>query len=57
MLDGNKRLGISLLCLLCQLNNINISYTQKDLIKLGLSIAKDESNKDDIEKWIKNHCV
>ncbi|KEI94244.1 death-on-curing protein (plasmid) [Clostridium botulinum A2B7 92] len=55
MLDGNKRLGISLLCLLCQLNKINISYTQKELIKLGLSIAKDESNKDDIEKWIRNH--
>ncbi|BDB03606.1 type II toxin-antitoxin system death-on-curing family toxin [Clostridium botulinum] len=55
MLDGNKRLGISLLCLLCQLNNINISYTQKELIKLGLSIAKDEFNKDDIEEWIRNH--
>ncbi|WP_279146104.1 MULTISPECIES: type II toxin-antitoxin system death-on-curing family toxin [Clostridium] len=55
MIDGNKRLGIALMALLCQLNGIKLGYTQEELIDLGLNIAKGNYTKENIENWIENH--
>lgn len=55
MMDGNKRLGISLMGVLCRLNNINITYTQSELIKLGLDIAEGKLDKKAIRQWIFEH--
>jgi len=57
MHDGNKRLGIGLMLVLLKKNNIQIKYTQKELIDLGLSIAKNECKTKDINKWIEEHIV
>jgi death-on-curing protein len=55
MNDGNKRLGIALMLVLCIKNNISIDYTQDELIFLGLSIATNKSDKKTIKEWIINH--
>ena len=51
--DGNKRIGISVMIILLKLNNINISYTQQELIELGLKIAEGTFKEKDILNWIK----
>lgn len=33
-IDGNKRIGVSVMLFLLKLNNIEIKYTQQDWIKL-----------------------
>jgi death-on-curing protein len=55
--DGNKRIGIAAMLLLLEFNNINISYTQKELIELGLGLAASTLNFEDIIIWIKKHQV
>lgn len=53
--DGNKRIGVLALLMMLKLNDIDISYTQTDLIQLGLNTAKGEYHYDDIYQWIQNH--
>lgn len=55
--DGNKRVGIAVMCLILQKNNTAISYTQSDLIALGLGIASGGIDVDAIADWIKVHIV
>ena len=38
-IDGNKRIGIFVLLILLKTENINLSYKQDKLVKLGLEIA------------------
>ncbi|MGD1836975.1 MAG: type II toxin-antitoxin system death-on-curing family toxin, partial [Nitrososphaeraceae archaeon] len=54
-IDGNKRIGILTMLMTLKLNNIKISYTQQELINLGLSIANKSYNYENILKWIKDH--
>lgn len=51
-IDGNKRIGIHLMLVFMELNNINLSYTQNELIDLGLGIASSTISKDEIKEWI-----
>ncbi|MCX7695387.1 MAG: type II toxin-antitoxin system death-on-curing family toxin [Caloramator sp.] len=37
--DGNKRMGIYIMLVLLEYNNVYIKYTQEELVKLGLDIA------------------
>ena len=53
--DGNKRIGVLILLMTLKLNNITITYTQSELIALGLSIADGSYKYDDIYKWILSH--
>ena len=54
-IDGNKRIGIYVMLMLLEYNGIRITFAQKELIDLGLSIAKGEMKQDSIFNWIKNH--
>ncbi|SHK19587.1 type II toxin-antitoxin system death-on-curing family toxin [Paramaledivibacter caminithermalis] len=56
-IDGNKRIGVSVMLLLLRINNVNLSYAQEELINLGLSIAENKSDIFDIAKWILDHRV
>ena len=38
-IDGNKRLGVTLMGVLCKLNNIKLKYNQNELAELGLKVA------------------
>ncbi|MBQ6782126.1 MAG: type II toxin-antitoxin system death-on-curing family toxin [Treponema sp.] len=53
--DGNKRIGVHLTFLFLQVNNVNIEYTQRELIDFGLNIASGKMNKDEIKEWLLNH--
>ena len=53
--DGNKRIGVMVMLMTLKLNDISLSYTQKELVSLGLSVARSESTYEDILSWINNH--
>lgn len=50
--DGNKRVGVTVMLILLKLNEISISYTQQELIDLGLGLASGELNEEDVKRWI-----
>lgn len=54
-IDGNKRIGILVMLMTLSLNNIKLSYTQDELINLGLSLASGKYSYDDVYIWIKAH--
>ena len=54
-IDGNKRIGILVMLTTLKLNRIILSYTQQELIELGLSVASGTSGYEEILKWIQNH--
>ena len=54
-IDGNKRVGIAVMLLILRKNDVQLSYTQQELIRLGLDIATDCVNPDDIIAWIEAH--
>lgn len=54
-IDGNKRIGVAVMLLLLELNNVKIIYTQDELINLGLTIAEGRIDNDDIYNWIIQH--
>lgn len=51
-LDGNKRIGVHIMLVFLALNNVKLSYTQKELIDFGLKVADSSLSKDDIKNWI-----
>lgn len=51
-IDGNKRMGIYVLLILLQYNNINLTYTEDDLVDLGMGIAEGRLNRKDIIEWL-----
>ena len=53
--DGNKRIGVAVMNLLCKMNGINLAYTQQELIELGLAVASGKKNEEEIFDWIINH--
>ena len=53
--DGNKRIGVHLTLLFLKLNNVDLVYSQQDLIDFGLAVASGKISKDDIKKWFVNH--
>lgn len=53
--DGNKRIGIAVMLITLKLNGIKLSYTQPELISLGLSVADGTSKYEEILKWINTH--
>ena len=54
-IDGNKRIGILVMLTTLKLNRIILSYTQQELIELGLSVASGASGYEEILKWIQDH--
>ena len=55
MIDGNKRLGVTFMGVLCKLNNINLKYNQSELVELGLKTSQHQYSKEDINDWIRRH--
>lgn len=54
-IDGNKRIGVHLMLLFLKLNNIEVNYSQQELIDFGLDISSGEMSKNDIKGWIIEH--
>ena len=43
--DGNKRIGVSVMLLLLRLNDVEIEYRQEELVDLGVKNRFKENNK------------
>ena len=56
-LDGNKRIGIHIMLVFLAINGINLSYSQQELIDLGLGIADSSISKNELTGWIEKHCL
>ena len=53
--DGNKRIGVHLALLFLKLNNIELNYSQQELIDFGLGIASGTISKHGIKEWLIQH--
>jgi death-on-curing protein len=53
--DGNKRIGILAMLSFLELNGVEISCTNAELIALGLSLADGSFSDKDVLRWIVNH--
>lgn len=53
--DGNKRIGVSIMLLLLRLNEIDILYKQEELVDLGVGVAKGLIKEAAIKEWILKH--
>ena len=53
--DGNKRIGVLVMLMTLRLNSVFLTYTQKELIALGLSAAAGEMKYGEILSWISVH--
>lgn len=53
--DGNKRVGIAAMLLLCRLNGISLHYTQEELVVFGLGLAAGELKTADVVSWLLEH--
>ena len=54
-IDGNKRIGVFVMLMTLRLNGINLSYTQDELVNLGLGVASGKFIYEDILNWIHIH--
>lgn len=55
--DGNKRIGVAVMLLLLRINGLTVSYSQDELVQLGLGTAEGRYKEQDIEDWIIRHQV
>ena len=53
--DGNKRVAVTSMLVMLRINNITLSYTQDELVDLGLGIADSSVNHNEIVMWINKH--
>ncbi|MBQ7661635.1 MAG: type II toxin-antitoxin system death-on-curing family toxin [Clostridia bacterium] len=53
--DGNKRIGVLVMLLTLELNDIKLSFSQEELIDLGLSVAAGKAKYDEILTFIHGH--
>ncbi len=56
-LDGNKRIGVLVMLVFLELNNVFLKYTDKELVMLGISVASGDMNNLEILEWINTHKI
>lgn len=55
--DGNKRIGIATMLLMLEKNGIHISFTQQELVALGLDMATNNATPETVASWIGIHSL
>ena len=53
--DGNKRIGVFVMLMTLKLNSVDLSYTQAELVEVGLSVASGAWDYSAVLNWIKQH--
>lgn len=53
--DGNKRSGVHTMLILLELNGIELTYTQKELYTIILSVASGTAESSTLTEWILEH--
>jgi len=56
-IDGNKRTAVTSMLVVLRLNNIAVSFSQAELIALGLGIADGSFNYEAVADWIRSHLA
>ena len=54
-LDGNKRIGVTVMIIFLKANGIEITCTNEELAVLGWGLADSSINKTDLVEWITSH--
>lgn len=54
-IDGNKRIGTLIMLVTLQLNGIKLNFSQNELIRLALNVAKGSASYDEILDFITSH--
>jgi len=54
-IDGNKRIAVTAMLVLLRLNGVTLTYTQQELISLGLGVADGNLDYADVLAWINAH--
>ena len=57
MLDGNKRIGVHAMLVFLAINDIDLKYTDTELIELILSVASGTQSDSDILQWLQQHII
>ena len=57
MLDGNKRIGVHAMLVFLAINDIDLKYTDTELIELILSVASVTQSDSDILQWLQQHII
>jgi len=55
LIDGNKRLGITLMAVLCEINDIPLECSDQEIVELGVAIAEGRYDRKQIKSWIIEH--
>ena len=53
--DGNKRIGLLVMLTFLEINGINLKFTDKELVDIGLSLASGQMTYENLIDWIKTH--
>ena len=53
--DGNKRVGVLVMLCFLQINDVNIKYSNEEIINVGLSVACGKTNYQQLVDWVNNH--
>lgn len=56
-LDGNKRIGAHAMLVFLLLNDIELDYSQEELIEIVLKVAASEATFDGLLAWIISHKI
>jgi len=54
-IDGNKRIGILAMLIFLEINGVELVYSDKELIALGLGLANGNLDDKALLNWIINH--
>lgn len=55
--DGNKRIGVTTMLLILRRNGISLTYTQEELVQLGLDVAQGMMDVAQVAEWIREHTA
>jgi death-on-curing protein len=56
-IDGNKRIGVTTMVVFLESNDVEISCSNEELVKLGLGVANGSFCEYDIRDWIHSHII
>lgn len=54
-LDGNKRTGLLAMLSFLPITGVYLKYSDKELVRLGLSLAEGKMQYEDLLVWVKKH--
>lgn len=54
-IDGNKRIGMAVMLLILRRNGVRLTYTQAELVSVGLEVAQGIADVEAVQKWIETH--